>query len=121
MGLSITLFFTLKSERTNSVVIARSFAFTITSIIGREITAIQTSKSSRILMIFILCWGFIISCAYNAVLTSNLAVSKITPILSFEDLLNSDKFSLVLNKYGAATEYFRTANDNETGKYDQQW
>ena len=115
--LSISLFFTLQNYKNKSMAISTSFTFTITSILGREITTFRTSVSSKILMVFILCWGFIISCSYNAVLTSVLAASKITPMLSLEDLLNSEKYSLVLYKSGAATEYFKSANDNEIGKY----
>ena len=117
MVLSISLFFTIKNYKNKSMAISTSFTFTITSILGREIATFRTSMSSKILMVFILCWGFIISSSYNAVLTSVLAASKITPMLSFEDLLNSEKYSLVLHKNGAATEYFKSATDNETGKY----
>ena len=68
----------------------------------------------RILIMFILCWGFVICSAYNALLTSVLAVSKISPILSLENLLESDKYSLLLKELGPMTEIFRNEHDSQT-------
>ena len=72
--------------------------------------------SGRILIVFILGWGFLISSAYNAILTSVLAVSKVTPLLSFEDLLHSDTYTFLLRSSGATNDYFKNAEKTGTCK-----
>jgi hypothetical protein len=59
----------------------------------------------------------LISCSYNAILTSSLAVSTVSPpIKSFRDLLESQEYNLVLKRSGLTANYFKTAPENTTGK-----
>jgi len=90
--------------------------FTILSLCCREINAMKANCAGKMLIIIILCWAFLISSAYNAILTSELSVPKVSPpIKSFEDLLESKDYHLVLRKIGSTYDYFKTAPEHSTG------
>ena len=92
--------------------------FTLLSLCCREINAMKANCAGKMLIIIILCWGFLISCSYNAILTSELSVPKVsTPIKSFEDLLHSQEYNLILRNIGSTYDYFSTAPDNSTGTF----
>ena len=114
--LSLSLLYILKNQKCSIEESVLPFKFTFTALSGREINPINSTLSGRILIVFILAWGFLICSAYNAILTSELAVSKITPLQSLDDLLNSDKYSLLLRETGATPDFFRSANKNEIRK-----
>jgi hypothetical protein len=114
--LSFSLFLILKNQKNNFDYSTFALTFPIASICCREINQIKTSWAGKILIVFVLAWGFLISSAYNAILTSELAVTKFTQILSFEDLLYSDRFTLLLRKNAAITDLFKNAEKNETRK-----
>jgi hypothetical protein len=64
----------------------------------------------------ILFWGFLISCSYNTILTSSLAVSNVSPpIRSFRDLLESQEYTLILESSSVTTDYFSLAPEHSTG------
>ncbi len=122
--LSIMLFCFLKLEpKKENMLPSHSFSdavcFTVLSLCCREIVAMKANCSGRILILIILCWGFLISCAYNAILTSSLAVSDVSPpIKSFRDLLESQDYNLVLKSSidSRQTNHFKEAPENSTGK-----
>ena len=114
--LSFSLFLILKYQRSNLYSSSFAFTFPMASLCCREINKIDTSWAGKILIVFILGWGFLISSAYNAILTSELAVTKITPILNFEDLLNSDRYTLIARNIGQVSEILRNASEHETRK-----
>jgi hypothetical protein len=75
--------------------------------------------SGRILTLIILCWGFLVCCSYNAILTSVLAVAKEpTPIRNFEELLHSKRYTPLLRSNGAVKRYFENSPASSTGVYD---
>jgi hypothetical protein len=107
-----------KSKNNLNNSFSEAICFTLLSLGCRELTALKASCSGKILILIILCWGFLISCSYNAILTSTLAVSKITPtIRSLDDLLNSKEYNLVLRRAGSTTDYFKNAPNDTTGKH----
>ena len=119
--LSIMLYCFLKLEPKKKMLPCHSFSdavcFTLLSLCCREIVAMKANCSGRILILIILCWGFLISCSYNAILISSLAVSNVSPpIKSLKDLLESKDYNLVLRSSGSTTDYFKTSPENSTGK-----
>ena len=121
--LSTMLYYILKLEPKRSKLCYHSFlealCFTVLSLCCREIVAMKANCSGKILNLIILCWGFLISCAYNAILTSSLAVSDVSPpIKSFRDLLESQDYNLVLKSSidSRQTNHFKEAPENSTGK-----
>jgi hypothetical protein len=121
--LSFMLYFFLKFQSKKDMLHCHSFSdavcFTVLSLCCREIVAMKANSSGRILILIILCWGFLISCSYNAILISSLAVSNVSPpIKSFRDLLESQDYNLVLNSSGLIADHFKTAPDNSTGKFN---
>ena len=121
--LSTMLYYILKLEPKRSKLCYHSFlealCFTVLSLCCREIVAMKANCSGKILILIILCWGFLISCSYNAILISSLAVSNVSPpIKSFRDLLESQDYNLVLNSSGLIADHFKTAPDNSTGKFN---
>jgi hypothetical protein len=125
--LSASLYLTLKRERDKkcqrtavgySRDILTSTSYVLFSLCCRDITALKSRCSGKVLMFVILCWGFLICSAFNAGLTSALAVSKLAVMIrSLEDLLNSESYTLLLRKEGAAMEYFKDSPDNTVGNW----
>jgi hypothetical protein len=120
--LSIMLYYFLKVEPKTDMLPCHSFSdavcFTLLSLCCREIVAMKANCSGRILILIILCWGFLISCSYNAILISSLAVSNVSPpIKSLKDLLESKDYNLVLKSNGLANKYFKDSPENSTGKF----
>ena len=100
LTLSVCLYNILKREKEkrqktfveHSEVILSSTSFVLLSLCCRDISSLKSRCSGKVLMFVILCWGFLICSAFNAVLTSVLTVSKLTvEIRSLEDLLNSER------------------------------
>jgi hypothetical protein len=119
--LSTMLYYILKLEPKRSKLCYHSFlealCFTVLSLCSREIVAMKADCSGKILILIILCWGFLISCSYNAILTSSLAVSNVSPpIKSLRDLLESQEYTLILRNSGSVADYFKMAPDKSTGK-----
>ena len=118
--LAIMLYCILKLEPKTDMLQCHSFGdaacFTVLSLCCREIVAMKASCSGRILILIILCWGFLISSSYNAILTSSLAISNVSPpINSFRELLESKYYNLVLRNSGSTTDYFKASPDNSIG------
>ena len=114
--LAFSLYVALKYSNRFVAASLIAFLFPVASLCCREISPIKAHLSGRILIVFILGWGFLISSAYNAILTSALAVSHVTPLMGLEDLLYSDKYSLLLRNSGATFDFFRNAEKTETCK-----
>ena len=114
--LAFSLYVALRYSNTCVGASPTALMFPIASLCCREISPIKARLSGRILIVFILGWGFLISSAYNAILTSVLAVSKVTPLLSFEDLLNSETYTFLLRSSGATVDYFKNAENTGTCK-----
>jgi hypothetical protein len=120
--LSILLYYTLKIELKRDLQQCHSFleavCFTVLSLCCREIVALKAKFSGRILILMILCWGFLIFCSYNAILTSSLAVSNVSPpIKSLTDLLESQEYNIIFRNSGSLVDYFRNAPQKSTGRY----
>ena len=107
----------LESGSTSETITA-AFSFTLLSIGGKDMTCEAASLSSKSLVLIVLSWGFLVSCAFNAQLTSVLAASKPTPPLrSLEDLLNSKIFTPIMKEKGIVTEYFQSAAKGTPGAF----
>jgi hypothetical protein len=122
--LAVMLYYILKLEPKTDTQQCHSFldtaCFTVLSLCCHEIVAMKANCSGRILILMILFWGFLISCSYNAILTSSLAVSNVSPpIKSLRDLLESQEYTLILENGTVTTDYFRLAPENSTGIIEQ--
>jgi hypothetical protein len=120
--LSILLYYTLKIELKRDLQECHSFleavCFTVLSLCCREIVAMKAKFSGRILILIILCWGFLLSCAYNAILTSSISITNVSPpIKSLKDLLESQEYTLIFRNGGSTADYFRNAPEKSTGRY----
>ena len=96
--------------------LAAAFSFTMLSLCCRENYVLSGNWSGKILFLVVLCWGFLISVSYNAILTSVLAYSSPpAPFQNLEEVLQSPDYTLVFRTYGAARNYFEKAPKNSTG------
>ena len=94
-----------------------AFAYTMCSLLGRELFSLNTNLSGKILCFVLVIWGFLVSASYNAILTSVLASSvTVKSIDSLEDLLMSKDYTLILKSDGFIRDYFAKAAENTTGK-----
>lgn len=85
------------------------FSFTMLSLICRVYFVQKADWSGKILFLVVMLWGFMISVAYNAILTSVLTSRKISaPINSLEELLNSH-YCPVWKASGSTREFFTNA------------
>ena len=117
LSFSLYLMLKYKQKDGDQWLILTAFCFTLESLCCREYNSLRSNLSGKLLIWTILCWGFLIASAYNAILTSVIAVAKITPpIRSLEDLHTSNEYKLFLSDGGAIMDYFKSAPSNDIGK-----
>jgi hypothetical protein len=74
------------------------------------------SWSGKFLFLTVLFWGFLISVSYNAILTSVMATSRMSPpITSLEEMLQSPDYTLALRPSGSVRDFFQSAPNNTLG------
>ena len=109
------------SNNNNSSSLTTALWYTFLCLCNREVCDVGTKMSGNILKLVILLWGFMVSCSFNAILTSVLSTpNEIELIKNFEDLFNSGKYSPLLKASGSITNYFNESAKESTGKQQEQ-